>query len=193
MRSREITDEKYFVASQWQLMRRKLMRHKLAIIGGSVLLFLYFTAIFCEFFSPYDIYTRYPDHIYAGPQKIRIFDGGKLSVRPFVYGLKISRDPVSLRRTYEEDKNVKHYIRFFVHGDPYKLLGFVPTDIHFIGVEEGTLFLFGTDKLGRDLFSRDLHAARDQCQLWHAAPKTNDPGSSPIHIEAAEQRRVPYR
>ena len=45
-------DERYFVASSWTLMRRRFMRHRLALIGGVVLAVIYLLAIFADF-SPY--------------------------------------------------------------------------------------------------------------------------------------------
>ena len=80
-------------------MWRKFKQHKLALAGGSVLLLLYATALFCEFFSPYDIYERYPDYIYCPPQQLRFFDEGRFQLRPFVYGLVGERDPVTFRRS----------------------------------------------------------------------------------------------
>ncbi len=153
-------EEKYYVASQWQLMWRKLIKHKLAIFGGTVLLFFYIVAIFCGFFSPYDIHKRYTKYIYCPPQKIHFFDEKEFSLRPFVYGLKFTSDPETWRRIYIEDKTKKYPIYFFVHGDKYKFWNLFETDVHLFGVKEGNIFLFGTDKLGRDLFSRNLYAAR---------------------------------
>jgi peptide/nickel transport system permease protein len=81
-------------------------------------------------------------------------------LRPFVYGWTKKNDPVSLRRIYVENPEERYALRFFVHGKEYKLFNFVRTDLHLVSVEEGgTLFLFGTDKLGRDMFSRTLHGA----------------------------------
>ena len=152
-------EQKYYVASQWQLMWRKFRKHKLAIIGGSVLLVFYFFAIFCGFFSTQDIGKHNLQHIYAPPQKVHFFTEEGLHF-PFVYGLESRVDSVTLRKTYVEDRTEIHTIHFFHRGDRYKFWGLFWTEIHFLGVETGTLFLMGTDHLGRDLFSRNLYASR---------------------------------
>jgi len=155
-------EEKFYMASQWQLMWRKFRKHKLAIIGGVILAIFYTGAIFCEFFSTQDIYKRYTKYIYCPPQRIHFFDEkGKFHFRPFVCGFKRTRDPITWEKIYKEDKSKKYPIYFFVRGDKYKLWNIFPSDIHFIGVKKGGIFfLFGTDKLGRDMFSRNLYASR---------------------------------
>jgi len=155
------SEEKYYIASQWQLMWRKFRKHKLAIFGGTILIIFYFVAIFCEFFSPYDIYKRYRKYMNCPPQKIHFFDEkGNFHLHPFVYELKRRIDPVSWRKIYTENKAKKYPICFFIHGDKHKLWNLFPSDIHLFGVKGKTIFLFGTDKLGRDLFSRNIYAAR---------------------------------
>ena len=160
-KKREISkEEEFYLASQWQLMWRKFKKHKLAMLGGTILAIFYLVAIFSEFFSTEDIYIQHLEYIYAPSQKIHFFDQEGFHLRPFVYGLKKELDPETFRRTYTEDKTERYPLYFFVHGDKYKLWNLFGADIHFFGVKEGTLFLFGTDKLGRDLFSRNLYAAR---------------------------------
>jgi peptide/nickel transport system permease protein len=152
--------EKLYVSTQWQLMYRKLRKHKLAMASLFVLLLFYLLAFFCEFFSPFDKEMRFGDYFYTPPQRIHFIDQGKFSLRPFVYGLKVESDAVTWQRTYVEDKTVRHDITFFTHGVPYRLWGLFPSDIHLFGTSEGPLFLLGSDRLGRDLFSRQLYAAR---------------------------------
>jgi len=152
-------EEKIYLASQWQLIWWRFRRHKLAIISGIILIIIYLFAIFCEFLSPYDPNKYDIRYTYAPPQKIHIFRDGKL-VRPFVYGYKIELDQQTLRRIYKPDPNQVYPIYLFVKGDPYKLWGKWEKDTHFIGVKEGTVFLLGTDRMGRDMFSRILYGAR---------------------------------
>ena len=161
-RKEEISaEEKYYMASQWQLMWRKFKKHKLAILGGSILAIFYIVAIFCEFFSVQNIHERNTKYIYCPPQRIHFFDGEKFRFRPFVYGLKRIVDPKTFRRTYTEDKTKKYPVYFFVRGNKYQLWNLFEMDIHLLGVKDsGTIFLFGADELGRDLFSRNLYAAR---------------------------------
>ena len=153
-------NESYYLASSWQLMRRKFFKHKLALFGGLVLLILYIVGpLFAGFFSPADVMHRHRGYVLAPPQVPQIFHEGRLK-RPFVYGYDLSRDMETLRRIYTKNKTKVHPINFFVRGHEYKLLGLFPTDVHFIGVKDGTMFLFGTDELGRDMLSRTIRGAR---------------------------------
>ncbi len=160
-RRKTSVEEKFYIASQWQLMWRKFRKHKLALFGGTILAIFYLLATFCEFFAPQDISKRNREYTYSPPQRIRFFDEEGFNLRPFVYGLKRMVDPETWKTTYVLEERPKKYpIRFFVHGDSYKLWGLFETDIHLFGVRGGTLFLFGTDKIGRDIFSRNLYASR---------------------------------
>jgi peptide/nickel transport system permease protein len=151
--------EKLYYASQWQLVWWRFRKHKLAIVGGIVLAFIYLGGIFCEFLSPYDPRRYDLKYPYAPPQGIHIFKDGKL-VRPSVYGYTTTRDPKTLRMIHEKDTTKSYPIRFFVKGDPYKFWNLWEMDLHLIGVEEGMVFLLGTDRMGRDMLSRILYGAR---------------------------------
>ncbi|MGQ9632431.1 MAG: ABC transporter permease [bacterium] len=156
----EAAGEELYVASQWKLMWWKFKKHRLAVVSSAILILAYLIAIFCEFLAPYSLEYRDVKYGYAPPQVVRIFDGGRFQ-RPFVYGLKRKIDPVSLRRTFAEDRDKKYPIHFFVRGETYKFWNLFETDIHLFGVKEpGVIHLLGTDRLGRDMFSRILYGAR---------------------------------
>ena len=161
--AREVTrpelQEEYFLASQWQLMWRKLRRHRLALVGATVLALLYLVAIFAEFFAPHDLFQRHNDFINAPPQRVRVLDEGRVRL-PFVYPLVQTRNEVTLRREYTADTTRRLPLSLFVRGDPYKLWGIFRTDVHFFGTRGGEAFLLGTDRLGRGMLSRVIHGAR---------------------------------
>jgi len=143
----------------------KFRKNRLAVFGGIVLILYFITCVFfAEFFAPYSqgLETRY---IEAQPTSFNFRDAdGKFSLRPFVYGLEQKIDLATRSRTFVLDKTIKYPIYFFVKGEPYKLLGFIPTDIHLFGTDpedrEAKVFLMGTDRLGRDQFSRILYGGR---------------------------------
>jgi peptide/nickel transport system permease protein len=153
--------DRIFVASQWQLMRWRFQKHKMAIAGGIVLIVFYLLAIFAEFFAPYDPLHYDPKLIFMPPQAIHFVDENGLTA-PFVYGVKQQIDPVSFRRTYTTDTSVKYRVTLFAKGDPYKMWSLFPGDVHLIGTTDnaGPLHLVGTDRMGRDILSRLISGSR---------------------------------
>ena len=150
--------EKIYFASQWQLMWRKFIKHKLAILGGSVLAVMYFLAIFAQFLTPYPVGGR-SEYLLMSPTKVHFSHEGELRA-PFVYGVEKEVDPDTWQRVYTPNPEEIYAVRFFVHRSEYKFLGLIQTDLHFFGTEEGgEIFLLGTDELGRDTLSRVLNAA----------------------------------
>lgn len=45
-------EEEIYMETQWQLMWRKFRKHKLAMLGGIILILLYTVGIFSEFLPP---------------------------------------------------------------------------------------------------------------------------------------------
>jgi len=126
------------------------------IVGWIIVAKFVAIIVFADFFSPYD-YRQQSRAEVSAPETSLHFAGP----RPAIYPKTLS-DPIRL--IYEEDRTRPYTVELFVHGYQYKLLGIIPTDLHLFGVEqvEGAprINLLGTDNLGRDRFSRLMHAVR---------------------------------
>jgi peptide/nickel transport system permease protein len=152
--------ERYYMASQWRMMWWRFKRHRLAVISGAILLAMYLSILVSEILAPYNLHARHTDFIYAPPQRIHLFHEGRFQ-GPFVYGYAFELDMENLRRVYTPDPDEIQKLRFFCRGDPYKWMGLIPGDFHLVcPAEDGTLFLAGTDRLGRDVLSRIIFGAR---------------------------------
>ena len=153
------------VAGPWQLMWAKFSRNKVALVAGVIILMLFLVGIFAEFLAPALPETARPQFTNAPPQELRLFTTDAEGNRHFqlhVTGYTMTVDQASLRRSYAIDDSQVVPVGFFVRGAPYKLWGQFPSDIHLIGPlnPNDTMYLMGTDKLGRDLFSRLIHGTR---------------------------------
>ena len=145
--------------SQWQLIWRRFKRSRIALVGGIVLLVFYLSAIFANFLAPYDVSTRFTNQIYAPPNLPRFIDEqGNFHPQPFIYKMtqKINRETLEI--AYAPDVTKRYPIQLFAKGDPYELWGLIPSDIHLFGTAEADvpLFIFGSDRQGRDMLTRVL-------------------------------------
>ena len=148
--------------SYFDLVWRRFRRSPVSIIGALMVLTLVILAIFAEFFSPTSISTIDLQASFIPPQRVHFFDAeGKFHLRPFVYNYVYTLDPATFQVKWVEDQTQAYEIKFLVQGPVYKLFGLIPSKLHLYGVEEGgTVYILGTDKLGRDLWGKACEAGR---------------------------------
>ena len=158
-RDEDTTFSEFRSVTKTQLIWRQLKRHQLGVIGGIILILLYGFAFFAEFIAPYSSDLQVRTKAFHPPTRLYFFDEeGNFSLRPFVYHYELV-DKVF--KVYQPDLTAKYPLRFFVRGEKYKFLGLIPSDIHLFGTEApGHIFFLGTDKFGRDIFTRLLFGAR---------------------------------
>jgi len=155
-------EERVSVASNWQLVWWRFRKNRLAVFSAIVLILFYVIVLVPDFFSTQDPETTEAALAFIPIQGISFFDsaGFNLSV-PAVVG---KRNPVTLRMEWKIDETRKVPIRFFTQGYKYKVLGLFETNIHLIGPTDPQsadwLYLFGTDRLGRDQWSRMMFGTR---------------------------------
>ena len=147
-------------APNWVLVWRKFKRHKLGLISGIFLFLSYLMLPFAGFIAPYTPNERSADYLYAPPQAIHMWHEGDF-IGPFVYPVSGVADLEEFRWRYTYDMATPAPLQFFCERGEYKLAGLIPTDTHLFCAPDGaTVFLWGSDRLGRDVFSRILYGAQ---------------------------------
>lgn len=149
----------------WRLIAGKLIRQKVAMVAGAIILFLYLVGLFAEFLAPSLPATSKPQYTYAPPQGFSFFvekPDGSSEFNFHVKGYKVEIDKVALRRTFVVDDTKVVPIGFFVKGPAYQLWGLIPMTTHFIGPinPNDPMYLLGADRLGRDVLTRLIYGTR---------------------------------
>jgi peptide/nickel transport system permease protein len=152
-------------AGQWRLVWLAFTRHRLAVVGGVLVLLLYVVAAFAEVLAPYEPSDYSSRSVFHPPQILHFIDtaeDGSWSFRPHVIGMKLTRDPRTLQGTFTPDPANKVYLKPFGEGWPYTLWGLIPSNIHLLAAENPgeRFYLLGADRLGRDMLSRIIAGTR---------------------------------
>lgn len=159
------TQENANYLSQWQLIRIRFLKHKLATVCLFIIVALYIIAGFSEFFSTYPTAMMNINQQYNPPMPV------KFSFSEGFYAEKSKRniDPTSFRKEYTKT-DTKIHLTFLGKGRKYKLWGIIPCSRHlFVATNkpedietknEKFFYLFGSDKYGRDVYSRIITGAR---------------------------------
>jgi peptide/nickel transport system permease protein len=149
------------VAPNWKLVWWRFKRHRLAVISGFIVSLIAVIALFPGFFS-----TQHPNESNAmgsfiPVQRLHFWDDGPSL---FVYGVKGARNPRTLRMEWQIDESQKIPLRLFGRGYEWQALWLFPTDMHLIGsadpASDARMHLLGTDRLGRDQWSRLMYGTQ---------------------------------
>ena len=168
--------EAYFTASQGQLIRTRFKKNRSAKIAAWVLTLMILSGYFSDFLSPYspDISGRDKQYENGPPQFPIFWDENGFSARPFLYTTERYRSSeTNFRWVLTDNRDKRRYLELWVDDWEYSYIDiswdlpgdWFDVDIkaltstkHLFGMNEGGIHLFGTDKTGKDIFSRTLHA-----------------------------------
>ena len=139
-------EDRYYYASQRELIWWRFTRHKVALGATVLLILLYLGAIFADFVSPYTKDTRFEGMQSMPPTTLHLIkpDGG---IQLYIYGMTKKLDQKTFKYTYTEDPSQIYPVQFFFRGEPYEMLGFIQNRPPPVRRQMGTpIFVFGSDR-----------------------------------------------
>jgi len=155
-------EERVSVASNWQLVWWRFKKNRLAVLSAVILIFFYIIVLVPDFFSTQDPEATEARLAFIPAQSLHLLD--ESGIHPWVPAVVGKRNPVTLRMEWQIDPTRKVYVRLLAPGFQYSILGLFRTDIHLLGLEdpksEDRIYLLGTDRMGRDQWSRMMFGTR---------------------------------
>ncbi|MBW7915990.1 MAG: ABC transporter permease [Trueperaceae bacterium] len=152
-----------YVTPAWKLTWLRFTRHKLGVVCLWVVALVALMALTPEFFSTADPNATSARRAYIPPQTVRVFHEGRLTW-PFVYQVEGQRNARTLKMEWAADTSTRIPVRLFARGYAYKLFGIIPADRHLVGFGTAeraeAAHVLGTDRLGRDQWSRLMYGTR---------------------------------
>lgn len=146
--------------SQTRLTLLRFSHDRLAMVAVVGLVIMYLLVGFAGFFAPNDYQKHNEDYLYGPPSPITLRSSeGKLGL--YTYAISTSLDFEKMKFVFSVDKTKTLPVKFFVKGDPYRILGMVNSTVHLVGVESpNRIYLLGSDQFGRDMFARLLYGGQ---------------------------------
>lgn len=157
-----IAEERISVASNWQLIWWRFKKHRLALISGALLILFYIVVIFPGFFATFPPEQSDARLAFIPPQRPILVHEGKIGLWvPAVVG---KRNPTTLKMEWNVEEGKVVPINVFGRGFKHKVLGIFPTDLHLFAPADNKatsrFYFLGTDRLGRDQWSRIVYGTR---------------------------------
>jgi len=151
-------EERISVASNWKLVWWRFRKNRLAVASTLVLLLFYAVVLVPDFFA-----NQKPEATDAALAFIPV-QWISLGFPPSVPEVVGKRNLVTLKMEWVRDEATRIPVSLFVRGYTYRVLGLFETNVHLIDARDrnsrGRAHFLGTDRLGRDQWSRMMFGTR---------------------------------